>query len=108
MGAANFTIFSNADQQWQVRRETNGCGYVSDAAWPTPLGAILHASQRAQDFFPVTVTITEPQKKAIVACLNDPTFDQWVAAGRPSLQAIWDGDYSDIVAAGDRDDYVGM
>jgi hypothetical protein len=40
--------------------------------------------------------------------LNDPTFDQWVAAGRPSLQAIWDGDYSDIVAAGDRDDYVGM
>ncbi len=107
MGAAIFTIFP-IDNQWGVRRESNGCGYVSDEKFSEPLGALLHASSRAVGYFPASVRIPKEHLPVVLASLSDPAYEAWQKDGAPTCGCTWDGDYSDVLAAADRDDHIGI
>jgi hypothetical protein len=107
MSEATFTIFPTPELQWGVRRETNGCGFVADATWEEPLGALLHASSRAGEYFPCKVVIPREYLPAVLESLNDQNYDAWLADGQLTCGSQWDGDYSDVLADDMRDDYIG-
>ena len=39
--------------------------------------------------------------------VSDPYYVQWLQDGAPSCGATWDGDYSDLLPAWQREDWVG-
>jgi hypothetical protein len=105
---ATFTVIMNQDGEWQVQRQTGDTRFVSEATFPTVLHAVWHASQRAQNFFPAKVDLSQAQVKQVKLSLNDPYWDAWRAAGMPVLETDWSGDYSNVYEASGREDYVGM
>jgi hypothetical protein len=107
MSEATFTIRQVDNGQWGLRRETNGCGYVLDATWDEPMGALLHASSRAGEYFPCRVEIPKQYLEAVLESLNDKNYDAWLADGAPTCGATWEGEYEDVLAGDMRDDYVG-
>lgn len=105
---ATFTVIMNQDGEWQVQRQTGDCRFVSDATFPTVLHAVMHASQRAENFFPAKISLTKFQVKEVKKALNDPYWDAWKTAGAPVLEADWSGSsYAGIESNEDRADYVG-
>jgi hypothetical protein len=81
MSEATFTIRQVDNGQWGLRRETaNGCGVVLDATWDEPMGALLHASSRAGEYFPCRVEIPKQYLPAVLESLNDKNYDAWLAS----------------------------
>lgn len=107
MGAAIFTIFP-VNNQWGVRRESNGCGYVSDEKFDEPIGALLHASSRAVGYFPASIRIPKEHLPAVLESLSDPAYVAWQADGALTCGCTWTGDYSDVEPADNRSDHIGL